>query len=193
MSASFRRQAFSLIHALSHPPRRTTARLISQKFLLGTSVHHTTAYNLDANGMVERFHRTLKAALISRFNNVNWNTQLPWILLGLRTTPKEGLDVSPAEMVFGKPLVLPGEFFPDAPTNNDINHLQSIDKEFTPCKQTYKSPEHRCISQDLHTSKHVFLRTDAYTLPLAPPYSSPYEVVQRKKKAILLRIKGSND
>ncbi|XP_076053647.1 uncharacterized protein LOC143032653 [Oratosquilla oratoria] len=62
--------------------------------LLGTSVHHTTAYNAEANGTkVGRFHRTLKVALISRCNNVTWNTQLPCVLLGLRTTPKEGLDV----------------------------------------------------------------------------------------------------
>ena len=37
--------------------------------LLGTSIHHTTAYNPEANGMVERFHRTLKAALMSRCTN----------------------------------------------------------------------------------------------------------------------------
>ncbi|XP_076044685.1 uncharacterized protein LOC143027300 [Oratosquilla oratoria] len=161
--------------------------------LLGTSVHHTTAYNPEANGMVERFHRTLKAALISRYNNATWNTQLPWVLLGLRTTPKEDLDASPAEMVFGEPLVVPGEFFPNASTNSDIRHLQNIVKEFVPCKQTYKSPEHRYVPRDLHTSKHVFLRTDAHTPPLTPPYSGPCEVVQRKKNTFLLRIKGSND
>ncbi|XP_076065291.1 uncharacterized protein LOC143039300 [Oratosquilla oratoria] len=77
--------------------------------LLGTSVHHTTAYNTEANGMVERFHRTLKATLISRCNNATKGTQLPWVLLGLRTTPKEGLDVSPSEMVLGEPLVIPEE------------------------------------------------------------------------------------
>ena len=37
--------------------------------LLDTSIHHTTAYNPEANGMVERFHRTLKAALMSRCTN----------------------------------------------------------------------------------------------------------------------------
>ncbi|XP_076029133.1 uncharacterized protein LOC143017980 [Oratosquilla oratoria] len=103
--------------------------------LLGTSFHHTTAYNPEANGMVERFHRTPKAALIPRCNNATWDSQLPWVLLGLRTTPKEGLDVSPAEIVFGETLVVPGEFFPDVPRNNDISRLRSIVKEFAPCKQ----------------------------------------------------------
>ncbi|MPD04402.1 hypothetical protein E2C01_100088 [Portunus trituberculatus] len=29
--------------------------------------------------------------------------------------------------------------------------------------------------------------------PLTPPYSGPYEVIERKKKVFLLRIKGAND
>ncbi|XP_076043880.1 uncharacterized protein LOC143026969 [Oratosquilla oratoria] len=141
--------------------------------LLDTSVHYTTAYKPKANGMVEWFHRTLKTGLISLCNNATRGTQLPWVLLGLSTTPKEGLDVSPAEMAYGEPLVVPGEFFPDSPTNNDISHLRSIVKEFAPCKQTYKSSEHRYLPRDLHTLKHVFLCTDAHTPPLTPPYSSP--------------------
>ena len=36
--------------------------------LLGTELHHTTSYHPQANGMVERFHRDLKAALLSRLN-----------------------------------------------------------------------------------------------------------------------------
>ncbi|KAK3880962.1 hypothetical protein Pcinc_014612 [Petrolisthes cinctipes] len=56
--------------------------------LMGTAVHHTTGYNPDANGMVECFHRTLKAALMSRCKNSTWFSQLSWVILGLRTTPK---------------------------------------------------------------------------------------------------------
>ncbi|XP_068245593.1 uncharacterized protein [Palaemon carinicauda] len=55
--------------------------------LLGITLHHTTTYNIAATGMVERFHRTLKASLISRCKDSNWFTQLPWVLLELRTTP----------------------------------------------------------------------------------------------------------
>lgn len=161
--------------------------------LLGTSIHHTTAYNPEANGMVERFHRTLKAALMSRCSDTTWSSQLPWVLLGIRTTPKEGLGASPAEMVYGEPLVVPGEFFPDAPSEDDIHRLRRIVGRFAPCKQTYKPSEHRYIPQDLHTTKYVFLRTDAHRPPLTPPYSGPYEVIERKKKAFLLRIKGADD
>ena len=45
--------------------------------LLGTTVHRTTAYNPEANGMAERTHRTLKAALMLRCASPDWKAQLP--------------------------------------------------------------------------------------------------------------------
>ena len=76
--------------------------------LLGVQLHYTTAYHPQSNGMVERYHRTLKASLMARCANPDWIYHLPWVLLGIRTTPKEGLHVSAAEMVYGQALVVPG-------------------------------------------------------------------------------------
>ncbi|CAB0032311.1 unnamed protein product [Trichogramma brassicae] len=59
--------------------------------------------------MVERMHRTLKAALKCS-PETPWTLALPGVLLGLRTTFKEDLQASPAEMVFGTSLRIPGEF-----------------------------------------------------------------------------------
>ena len=171
----------------------TSQLWISLGQLMGTTVHHTTAYNPEANGMVERFHRTLKAALMSRCNGPVWLSQLPWVLLGLRTTPKDDLNVSPAEMVYGDPLVVPGEFFPDAPTTTDVARLRGVVGKFAPCKQTYRPSGQRYVPRDLFKTKYVFLRTDAHSPALSPPYSGPYEVIERKKKAFLLRVKGADD
>ena len=66
---------------------------------LGVKLHHTSAYHPQANGMVERFHRILKTALKTRLTCPNWVEELPWVLLGLRTTPKEDLGYSSAELV----------------------------------------------------------------------------------------------
>ena len=78
---------------------------------LGSRTHQTTAYHPEANGLLERFHRSLKAALRARLCNNNWIDELPWVLLGLRAAPKEGLQSSsPAELVYGDALLLPGEF-----------------------------------------------------------------------------------
>ena len=77
---------------------------------LGIQVHRTTAYHPQSNGLLERFHRTLKAALKARLQGPRWTDELPWVLLGLRTVPKEDLDTSSAELVYGEPLTVPGEF-----------------------------------------------------------------------------------
>ncbi len=69
--------------------------------LFGTKLHRTTAYHPQANGLVERFHRHLKSALKARLTGRNWIDELPWVLLGIRTAPKEDLGTSSAEMVFG--------------------------------------------------------------------------------------------
>ena len=51
--------------------------------LLGVKARSTTAYHPQANGMVERFHRQLKASLMAVAENGNWMSSLPLVLLGL--------------------------------------------------------------------------------------------------------------
>ncbi len=69
--------------------------------LLGSKRSRTTSYHPQSNGMVERFHRQLKAAQPS--------------LDGY--SPSRDSDCS-AEMVYGTTLRLPGEFFSPSPTNS---------------------------------------------------------------------------
>ena len=57
--------------------------------LLGTRLHCTTAYNPQPNGLVEKFHRHLKSALRARLTGPNWTQELPWVLLGIHTAPRE--------------------------------------------------------------------------------------------------------
>ena len=61
---------------------------------------------------MERFHQQQKAALMERLTGANWVDELPWALLGIRTTPKEDTNCSTAELVYGSPLTVPGEFIP---------------------------------------------------------------------------------
>ena len=77
---------------------------------LGYTLHHTTTYHPQANGMIERFHRNLKEALKARLRDNDWVLALPWVMLGIRTAPKEDLSCSATEMVFGSTLIVPGEF-----------------------------------------------------------------------------------
>jgi hypothetical protein len=68
-----------------------------------------TAYHPQSNGMVECFHCQLKEALRSRECGINWAAHLPWVLMGLRATPKDDSGISSVELVYGQELHLPGQ------------------------------------------------------------------------------------
>jgi hypothetical protein len=88
--------------------------------------------------MVERFHRQLKDALRARLQGQDWVSQLPWVRLGLRATPKEKANISSAEMVYGTALTLPGEFLdtPEAEVERWVEKLKSEAASFSPPSTT---------------------------------------------------------
>ena len=157
---------------------------------LGVDMKHTTSYNPEANGMVERFHRTLKAALMATCKNGEWNLRLPWVLLGLRTTPKAPGDVSIAEKVYGDTLQVPGDFFKKENIISQSALRREVDK-YIPCEPTFKDRKKKYIPPDLNSCSHVFIRVDAAKPPLTPPYTGPYTVKQKKKKSWQLDIRGT--
>ena len=73
--------------------------------LLGTKRSRTTAYHPQSNGMVERFHRQLKASLKAQQNPTTWMDSLPLVLLGIRTALKEDIRATAAEMILWYSLV----------------------------------------------------------------------------------------
>ena len=72
--------------------------------------NRTTCYHPQSNGMVERFHRQLKAAIMAHESPNPWTITLYAVLLGVRSAVKERLGRSAAEMIYGTTLRLPGEF-----------------------------------------------------------------------------------
>jgi hypothetical protein len=78
--------------------------------MLHISHKQTTAYHPESNGAVERLHRRLKDTLRTRAATATWSEELPFVLIGLRAQPSEDTGLSPAEAVFGAPIVLPNEF-----------------------------------------------------------------------------------
>ena len=78
--------------------------------ILGINHSTTTAYHPQSNGMVERLNRRLKDSLRACLVGCDWTLHLPWVLLGLRTAPREGSGRSAAQQLFGTPLSLPSDF-----------------------------------------------------------------------------------
>jgi cleavage and polyadenylation specificity factor subunit 1 len=75
-----------------------------------------------ANGLVERFHRTLKAAIMCHVDQ-QWTEALLLVLLGIRTSYKADLQASVAELVYGEPLRIPGELLTPAAGLAELEHL----------------------------------------------------------------------
>ena len=161
--------------------------------IFGTQLHYTTAYHPQANGLVERFHRQLKSSLRARLNGPDWVDELPWVLLGIRTQPKEDLQTSSAELVYGAPLTLPGEFVAegaDVTSKRFIEILRNKITHLNPTPTTRHCRTTSFIPRDQQYCEYVFVRRDAHRTPLQMLYEGPYRVLQRDEKAFTVDIGG---
>ncbi|GBN44942.1 Retrovirus-related Pol polyprotein from transposon 412, partial [Araneus ventricosus] len=149
--------------------------------LLGVKVVHTTPYHPQANGSVERLHRQLKSA-IRAHTTERRTVVLPSILLGIRASVKEPLNCSVAEMVYGTPITLPGEFVSvnkTLSTNDFLASLQQRMSSLRPIPMSQHCRRKVFVHKELNNCSHVFLRQDRLTKSLVPPYSGPHLVVSR--------------
>ncbi len=155
--------------------------------LLGVKRSRTTAYHPQANGMVERFHRQLKASLITKLHPDMWMDALPLVLLGIHSAFKEDISATAAELVYGTTLRLPREFFVGSSTSSALDPTEYVDRlkshptTLRPCPPRL-SQRHSYISSDLSKATHVFVRRDCVRKPLQPPYDGPFRVINRNAK-----------
>ncbi|XP_069747595.1 uncharacterized protein [Narcine bancroftii] len=177
--------------------RFTSAPWTQMAKFLGVKLHHTTAYHPQSNRLVERFHKHLKASLMARLSGPDWADKLPWVLLGIRTAPKEDLQASVVEMVYGAPLSLLRVFqlrprhhghrrkpaggpmqetgFPGSPTPNTPWHLAN-----PPPQRTRFGSVHFCAK-------------GPHSAPLQRPYEGPYKVLHRTGGTFTLDIGGKEE
>lgn len=117
-----------------------------------------------------------------------WYDHLPFVLLGMRTSVREDSLCSPADLLYGAPLKLPGDMLDiskPVPSASDFaRQLQSVLGASSPMPVLHHGGSSRPsrINPLLRTASHVFLRVDAVRRPLVPPYLGPFPVVQRGEK-----------
>ena len=100
--------------------------------------HLSTPYYPQSNGMVERIVQTFKSSLKRSIQDQiagsdgeaaepspYWAHLVPSMLFAYRATPHSALGVSPAELVFGRSLRLPGDHvFP--PISPSVDHKSAV-------------------------------------------------------------------
>ena len=120
------------------------------KFLAEVGVLHrrTTPLWPRANGEVERQNRTLmKAIRIAHAEGKNWRLELNKFLLAYRSTPHSTTSISPAELLFRRPLrtKLP-QVTDDTPlldfsVRDRVNERQQKQRDYQADKQEPVRPE----------------------------------------------------
>ncbi|CAL1568882.1 unnamed protein product [Knipowitschia caucasica] len=175
-------------------PQFTSELWTSVAGSLGVKLHRTTAYHPQANGLCERFHRTMKGALRASLVDNSWVDRLPWGLLGLRSAPTEDLRSSSAELVLGQTLTVPGEFLHPAP--DLVPRVPAL--PFSPAGAFRPVAVHHCIPQsyvpkDLMSARYVFVRHDAHCSPLRAPYDGPFRVLETGDKYFVVEVGAGRD
>ena len=160
---------------------------------LGIKHTMTTAYHPQANGIIERFHRTLKAALMAK-NNVSWSYELPIVLLGLRSTIKGDLKATPAEMIYGTTLRLPGDMFGNIQTHEPAEeYVKQLTMAMNNLKILPIKHHDKPYTYDLQKTTHVFVRDDTVRAAMKPPYDGPFQVIERKEKFFVIRKRNREE
>ncbi len=160
---------------------------------LGIQHITTTAYHPQSNGMVERVHRQLKDSLRARLAGPQWLEHLPWVLLGIRSAPKEDSSVSSAELVLGVPFILPSQLSSDkeVPQQQVLKALRSLKPPATR-PLTYAQAA-ASLPASLFTADFVYIRRGGVAPPLAPVYMGPYKVLDRSEKVFQVLIGGRSE
>ena len=148
--------------------------------------NRTTSYHPQSNGMVECFHRQLKASIMAHESPNPWIIiiSLPAVLLGVRSAVKERLGRFPGE--FTK------QYTVDANTDleNYSDKLRVAMSRLRLCPPRDTQQHNIFQYQEIATCTHVFLRRIAIAPPLTAPYDGPYKVVAMSGRVMKILVKG---
>ena len=116
--------------------------------------------------------------------------ELPMVLLGIRTAWHEDAEFSPADLVYGTALHLPGEFF-NAPRTSGLHsgflrELQNSMHSALPPPPQYNGTRPTHIPGNLGHNGFVYIHHGAHRNPLQRPYAGPFPVLERNEKYLVI-------
>ncbi|XP_015436654.1 PREDICTED: uncharacterized protein LOC107191997 [Dufourea novaeangliae] len=154
--------------------------------LIGCKRIHRTAFHPAANGIIERWHKALKDALMCHANQ-EWTRILSTVLLGLRTHIHTDTGASACEYLYGTSLRIPVEFFLPEDLTPDPNVLEEVREHMWKVRTIPVAHHHRkraFVFKDLQTCTHVFLRAGPIKKALERPYTGPHKIIERVSERV---------
>ena len=165
--------------------------------LLGFRRLRTTAYHPQSNGMIERWHRTLKTALTA--HEGGWIQALPAVLLGLRAIPNES-NISPFAAVTGTNLLVPKIVVDHEPITLSHTYAKQLAQHMSQfnfaslSRGLHHTQAATYLPKDLTTCTHVWIRIPPRNKNLTPPYYGPLPVIRRYPTHFLVKqLNGKMD
>jgi len=199
-----------LLHVVSHfGPARTLvtdrgAQFTSSKWndlmqSLKTQHYTTSAYTPKTNSAIERFHRTLNAAIKAhaQANEQIWLPKLPYILLAIRNTIDPDINISPAQAVYGQAIALPGDLLPPYESKNEMTASDFAKKlhkcmQFIPPRVSRPPATKERIDKRLTTCTHVYVRKENRR-KMDNHYYGPFRVLERRDTYFKLELPNGPD
>ncbi|GFQ79260.1 retrovirus-related Pol polyprotein from transposon 412 [Trichonephila clavata] len=106
--------------------------------------------------------------------------------MGFRASWKEDLQATTAEMIYGAPIRLPGEFLCPSKLSADpvtfVARLRESMQRLSPPTTRHHGQQTIFVRKDLATCNHDFLHTNSLRKGLQPPYEDPYKVIDHTEK-----------
>ena len=129
----------------------------------------------------------------------NWFWRLPCSLLAIRTTLKPDIGASPADIVYGEGLSIPGTLIQPRPSPEDEaaenrpNFLNNLRLEVARLQPTATSAHRRPrvhIPDELGRASHVLVRRGGIQPSFGAPYSGPHKVISRSENSYRIAMPG---
>lgn len=132
------------------------------------------------------------SALWASLKSSSWLYRFPWVLIGLRTAPQEDLQSSSAELVYGQPLRVPGDFILSTTALWSATRQRSMllddAKAFLQVTTSQYSLPQSHVPTELQSVEYVFIRHDAHCGPLQAPHDGPFRVQEDGVKYFVVEL-----
>ena len=166
---------------------------------LGCTAITTTAYNPKCNGLVERFHLTLKNALRCNAGESGemWLDKLPLVLLNLRNALRSDGDITPSQAMYGQSLTLPSDIVTTTTTGiaDVCDYTRKLTRhmlELQPAKSRPIKQPNGYVDPALMEAKYVFVKNNCKR-GLQNNYTGPYRVISSNSKYFVLDFPRGKD